>query len=103
LIYGSPDQFRLVRKGKPVVIAGYRWSFDRCILAIKRQIYQYKNSKLIGKYSSLPEAAKALGVKSHNSIDNAIKGIVQKEAYGCTWESKENLIINICEDQTQDL
>ena len=49
----------------------------------------------IREHSSKSEAAKALNVSSINSIDCAIKGIVQKQAYGYIWKSENNVkIIN---------
>lgn len=91
------NSFKNINKNKPCIAGNYYWSFDRYKCYIKRIIYQYKDDKLINKYSSLPEAAKALGKKSVNSIDNALKKKVQLKAYGYTWVSKENFILDLYE------
>jgi len=74
----------------------YVWSFSPDYCIVKRIISQYDlNNKLIAQYTILSEAAKALNVTSINSIDCAIKGIVQKQAYGYIWKSENNVkIIN---------
>jgi hypothetical protein len=78
---------------------GYIWSYDKCSCIVKRLILQKdKEGNIIGKYSSLLDVKSKLSLKSHNSIDNAIKGVVQKTAYGYYWESLENTKINTCED-----
>jgi uncharacterized protein YkvS len=77
---------------------GFIWSYDRCSCIIKRLIIQKdKVGNIIGKYYSLLDVKEKLNLKSHNSVDNAIKGIVQKTAYGYYWESLENTKINTCE------
>jgi hypothetical protein len=73
---------------------GFLWSFNKDYCLVRRIISQYSSSeKLIAQYISLPEAAKALKVNSINSIDCAIKGKVQKQAYGFIWKSENNVKI----------
>jgi len=79
----------------------FLWSFSNKSCTVKRIIYQYDSKgNIIGLYTSLPEAAKGIGVTSINSIDNAIKGIKQKQAYGYTWGSAYNVeVINYDQEE----
>lgn len=71
-------------------------SYNRHKCYVKRLIFQYdKHNNLIDKYISLPDVVKKLNLKSHNSVDNALKGIVQKTAYGYVWKEIKNTYIDV--------
>jgi hypothetical protein len=71
-------------------------SYNRHKCYVKRLIFQYdKHNNLIDKYISLPDIVKKLNLKSHNSVDNALKGIVQKTAYGYVWKEIKNTYIDV--------
>lgn len=63
---------------------------------VKRLIFQYdEQNNLIATYSSLPDVVKKLNLKSHNSIDGALKGKNQKKAYGFVWKEICNTEIDV--------
>jgi hypothetical protein len=71
-------------------------SHNRNKCYVKRLIFQFdKNNNHIATYSSLPDVVKKLNLNSHNSIDNALKGKVQKSAYGYTWREIKNTEIDV--------
>lgn len=72
-------------------VKNHIFSYDRHKCFIRRIIYQYDiNNQLLAKYVSLPDVVKKLNLKSHNSIDNALKGILQTQAYGFIWKELTN-------------
>jgi hypothetical protein len=77
----------------------YIWSYNKCECIVKRLILQKdENGNTVNTFYSLPHVKKALNLKSHNSIDNALKGVIQKKAYGFFWEELKNVKINACDD-----
>lgn len=77
--------------GKRITVKGYILSHNRHYCKVKRIIEQYSTTGiLINKFFSLNDIKKSLKLKSHNSIDNAIKGVVQKTAYGYLWKEVLN-------------
>jgi len=87
----------LLSKGKidtGKICGNYIWSSKRNECFIKSVIEQCDlNGSLIKRYSSLIDVKQKLNLKSHNSIDSAIKGIVQKQAYGFIWKRINNLTL----------
>jgi hypothetical protein len=74
---------------------GYIWSFDKAKCFVKRLIIQSSISgEEIGRYPTLIDAKNSLNLSSHNSIDNAIKGKKQKQAYGFLWKELKNTYVN---------
>jgi len=85
-----------VLQGKKHSVKNYILSTDRNKCRIRRLILQHSlDGTLIAKYHSLPAVVKALNLKSHNSIDNAIKGIIQNTAYGYKWKEIVNTEIYV--------
>lgn len=83
----TANQVREGLNGKRVTVKGYILSNNRNYCKVKRIIEQYSlDGILLNKFSSLNDVKKKLNLKSHNSIDNAIKGIIQKTAYGYLWK-----------------
>jgi hypothetical protein len=73
--------------GKRITVKNYILSHNRNYCKVKRIIEQYSlDGILLNKFSSLTDVKKKLNLNSHNSIDNAIKGIIQKTAYGYLWK-----------------
>lgn len=92
----SDKVIRRALKGVTNSATGKLFSFERNKCKVRRLIYQYDaKGKLLAKYSSLREVVEALKLKSHNSIDNALKGVIQKTAYGYTWKEIRNTIIDV--------
>ena len=82
---------------------GYIWSYTKSCIIPKLIIQKDLQGNIIGKYTSLIDVKTKLNLSSHNSIDNAIKGKIQKKAYGCYWELLTNIKIDLCEDKTKNL
>jgi hypothetical protein len=90
---GDEEHLRTAIKKKGVW-KNFYWSFNSDYCIVRRLIYQYTlDGRLVETYTSLNDIRKHLNLKSINSVDNAIKGIVQKQAYGYKWESKFNVIV----------
>lgn len=91
----SPEFLGLCANRKVGSAKGYIWSFDKSKCFVKRLIIQSSISgKEINRYATLTEAKKDLGLSSHNSIDNAIKGKKQRQAYGYLWKELKNTYID---------
>jgi hypothetical protein len=87
----TANQVREALNGKRVTVKGYIVSHKRNYCRVKRIIEQYSlGGILLDKFSSLSDVKKKLSLTSHNSIDNAIKGTIQKTAYGYLWKEVLN-------------
>ena len=89
------NEITAVLERKRYSVKNHIFSYNRNKCFVKRLIFQYDQyNNIIAKYSSLPDIVQKLNLKSHNSIDNALKGI-QQQAYGYIWKEINNLEIYV--------
>lgn len=92
----TPNHVREGLRGKRISVKDTILSDVRNMCKVKRLIEQRtQDGKLIERYYSLGDIKRKLNLKSHNSIDNAIKGKLQRLAYGFIWSEIVNTYVYV--------